>query len=112
MIHTSGILDSIDEEVAMKFTPPEDECNAQREFEVYTCLESINQTNKEAYGIPTVYYYGRWEGSIMMAITLLDSKLKDYQLKNMDILLIFREFVSYMYTVSLYTDHNQNRRHT
>lgn len=80
----------------MKFTPPEDECNAEREFEVYTYLESINQTDKEAYGIPTVYYYGRWEGCVLMAITLLD-KLKNYQMNSMDILIIFREFVSFMH---------------
>lgn len=79
----------------MKFTPPEDECNTEREFEVYTYLESINQTNKEAYGIPTVYYYGRWKGGVIMAITLFDPKLKDYQMNTMDILIIFREFVSY-----------------
>lgn len=93
-----GILLSIDQEVAMKFTPVEHEFYAKHEYEIYACLDAINNTKIEAFGIPSVYYYGRWNGHILMAITLLDTKLNaeqsDHQLNEADILIIFLEFVS------------------
>lgn len=87
-------------EVAMKFTLPDDEIEAVHEYAIYTYLDAVNNTGVESYGIPSVYYYGRWDNCVMMALTLLDTqfselcKSKEKKLTDLDILILIREFVS------------------
>lgn len=92
------MLTSVRVEVAMKFTPSKRADVAAREYEMYTYLNAINNTDVERYGIPTVYYYGTWKDNILIAVTLLDpafnKKSKDRELQEVDILITFREFVS------------------
>lgn len=84
--------------VAMKFTPEENKDNALKEYEMYTYLGAINNASTETCGIPSVYYYGQWNGCYLMAITLLDTE--SYQMRGpnginqVDVLIVFREFVS------------------
>lgn len=93
----------VEKEVAMKFTDSSKELgieNAAREYAIYSYLNAIynNDSSIEIYGIPSVYYYGRWERFILMALTLLDTTVKVRSISNeshvVDILIIFREFVS------------------
>lgn len=82
----------------MKFTPLKDGTNAEREYEAYTYLDAINNTDVEQYGIPAVYYYGTWDGYILMAITLLDSNYEggrriERKLNDIDIMILARDFV-------------------
>lgn len=83
----------------MKFISFEFEDKAAHEYSVYTCLGSIDNTQKNAFGIPSVYYYGWWKEYIMLATTLLDvesnRRIKNFQLNELDILIIFRELVCF-----------------
>lgn len=99
----TGTMIPFEKEVAMKFTDASQKFaseNAAREYAIYSYLNAIHNidSNIEIYGIPSVYYYGRWEGYILMALTLLDttveSKFKSNEINVLDILIIFREFVS------------------
>lgn len=85
-------------EVAMKFTPSKFEKSALDEYEIYTYLNAINNTSVEMYGIPSVYYFGRWNDYVLMAITLLDTKFdkvfSSEKIIELDVLIMFREFVS------------------
>lgn len=85
-------------EVAMKFTPPKFERSAINEYEIYTYLNAINNASVEMYGIPTVYYFGKWNDYVLMAITLLDTKFDKIfasdKIIELDVLIMFREFVS------------------
>lgn len=96
----TGTMIPAQKEVAMKFTDSSENFaieNAAREYTVYSYLNAIhnNDSNIEIYGIPSVYYYGRWDGFILMALTLLDATLKEKPESNvLDVLIIFREFVS------------------
>lgn len=93
-----GILNPPNVEVAMKFTSSEYEAEATREFEIYSYLNAVKNSSVEAFGIPSVYYCGRWNGYILMAITSLDSEIKkksdEGKVNNVDVMIIFREFVS------------------
>lgn len=99
------LLDPIRRDVAMKFT--QDAYFAEREFEIYTYLNAINNTDVERYGIPAVYYFGTWHDHVLMAITLLDSKFNECHrsrsFTEADILLIAREFVSFKTKKALLT---------
>lgn len=77
----------------MKFTHSTYELKADMEYEIYTCLNAINKPDVERYGIPAVYYYGKWKNYTMMAITLLDSKIKQI-FNDVDILIWFQDYVS------------------
>lgn len=73
--------------------------NAESEYRFYTYLDAINNTSVEAFGIPSVYYFGQWNGYFLMAITFLETELEtksmeNGQLTDADVLIIFREFVS------------------
>lgn len=92
---------ALNKEVAMKFTISANKFRAiaaAKEYAIYSYLNAINSTEIEMYGIPSVYYYGRWEGHILMAITLLDSQVKVFseprRINVLNVLIIFREFVS------------------
>lgn len=93
----AGVLLTMKIEVAMKFIPVEFENYARNERQAYITLNAVNNTEKEAYGIPTLYYDGRWEDYFMFGITLLDSEFanrKDNnQLTTVDKLIVFREMV-------------------
>lgn len=86
----------------MKFTTPEKEYLADKEYEMYSYLGAINDTNVERYGIPVVYYYGKCSqtGLILMAVSLLDQDITDLafskQLFENDVnfLILLRNFVS------------------
>lgn len=82
----------------MKFTKLSDAFKAKMEYEIYTCLNAINDPDVERYGIPAVYYYGKWENYILMAITLLDSRFKpnpkSSAINEVDVLILFKEIVS------------------
>lgn len=95
-----GTLRESHKEVAMKVTLPNDRVDAKHEYEIYSYLHAINNSAIEAYGIPSVYYYGHWNGCYLIAITLMDTKFNERcQLRyvnEVDILIISREFVSYI----------------
>lgn len=84
----------------MKFTISEYIAEATNEFEIYSYLNAVKNPSVEAFGIPSVYYCGRWNGYILMAITYLDSEIKKKsdkgKVNNVDVMIIFREFVSYI----------------
>lgn len=50
-------------EVAMKFSSFWATENTENEYEMYTYLDAINNPNVEAYGIPSIYYYGKWNNT-------------------------------------------------
>lgn len=82
----------------MKFTPSKFEKSALNEYEIYTCLNAINNESVEMVGVPCVYYFGRWNDYVLMAITLLDTKFDKIfasdKIIELDVLIMFREFVS------------------
>lgn len=85
-------------EIAMKFTPINVEIFASEEFKIYSYLNAINNTDVERYGIPSVYYYGKWNNYILMGITLLDAKFnKCFEcglFNGADALILMQQFVS------------------
>ncbi|XP_031635190.1 uncharacterized protein LOC116348350 [Contarinia nasturtii] len=92
-----GTLLTIDKEVAMKFISAEFENYAKNEHQAYKTLGAVNNTEKEVYGIPTLYHFGRWKNYFVLAITLLDSEFerrwKNCELTTMNKLIVFREMV-------------------
>lgn len=87
--------------VAIKFINEKiNKDQAKREYEMYTYLNAVNQTEPETYGIPTVYYYGRWNGCIVTAYTELEETLA-HRIENgfhsdYDILLLMQQFVRWV----------------
>ncbi|XP_031628619.1 uncharacterized protein LOC116344287 [Contarinia nasturtii] len=89
-----------DKVVAMKFSPTFKE-DIENEYAMYTYLGAINNSTVENYGIPTVYYYGKWEDCSMIAITPLDPQFNQIEenpekrssLTDVDIFIICREYV-------------------
>lgn len=81
----------------MKFTPFEKGAMAEREYEMYTYLNAINNPNVERYGIPAVYYDGTWNDHVLMAITLLDTEFGRRRvgrgLNDVDVMILARDFV-------------------
>lgn len=95
--------------VAIKFVADDKMKEAQKEFEILTYLGADKIANKianknttvEQYGIPAVYYYGHWEGYTVTAITKCDKDLIDIGNDGglndpLDILILFRNFVSFL----------------
>lgn len=84
----------------MKFTPVKYESYAKHEFEMYTSLYAINNSNIEGFGIPSVHYFGRLCDHILMALTFLDIDCEgifaNHNYIEADVLIIFREFVGYL----------------
>lgn len=93
-----GQMENNGKEVAIKFTPLEDKKQAMREYEIYSYLLAIDNPIAELFGVPSVYYFDRFENYMIMAMTLLEptfnQKCKNHELEFGDILIIFREFVS------------------
>lgn len=89
--------------MAIKFGTRETILDCQREYEMYTYLKATDpkKQNVERFGIPVVYYYGRWEGLILIAITKFDKDLidvdnEDHAFENpKDVLILIRNFVSF-----------------
>lgn len=82
----------------MKFTSSHDyKCEAKREYKIYSYLNAINNTDIERLGIPSVYYFGKWNDYILMATTLLDEtfnkRIHAKHVNETDLLIICREFV-------------------
>lgn len=50
----------LDIDVAMRFTPDVNKEQAHNEYKMYTYLNAINNKTSEKYGVPTVYYFGKW----------------------------------------------------
>lgn len=80
----------------MKITPAK--LDYTKEYDAYSYLGAIDNLNNEAFGIPTVYYFDMWSGCLVLATKLLESnlitKFKTNPIKPLDILIVFREFVS------------------
>lgn len=94
-----GIFLPIDKEIAVKFTELENKHLADAEYEMYTYLYAINNTDVERYGIPTVYYYGEWDHLIIMGLTLLDNGVDSKHLSESDVLIVLRDFVSFLFVI-------------
>lgn len=96
----AGINIADGHEVAVKFTTWGKRNEAMREFQMYFYLNSYKKPEVEQFGIPAVYYYGKWGNFIATAITRLDESLDDFfeepnQLSNpLDALILIRQFVS------------------
>lgn len=82
-------------EIAMKFT--KNEYEARNEYKMYVYLNAINNESSQAYGVPTIYYFGAWNNHFIMAMTLLDSESRktfdDGNFSKIDLLIKLREFV-------------------
>lgn len=82
----------------MKFTPLRIQIFASEEFKIYSYLNAINNDTVEEYGVPAVFYYGRWDDYILMAITLLDPEFnknfEDRLFDEADALIVIQQFVS------------------
>lgn len=109
ILFAGTLLKPIQMEVAMKFTPLKHGIAAEREYEAYSYLNAINNTAINNAGIPAVYFYGTWSDYVMLAITLMDSEYTDGRylktLKDIDILIIAREFVSRTQSFSHFMRH-------
>lgn len=91
----------MEREIAMKFTMNSQRAKATREYEMYTYLNAINNQSVEAFGIGAIYYFGSCLNGkyIVTGMTLLDPEFSEHiksgeQFTDIDILIIFREFVS------------------
>lgn len=82
----------------MKFILDKFVAAAENERQIYITLGAVNNTKNEAFGIPTLYHYGRWKNCIMIAVTVLDSEFeyrrRTLQWTVLDKLIVFREWVS------------------
>lgn len=99
-------------ELAMKFTPMEEQFEAAKEYVIYNYLDAVNNTGVEKFGIPSVHYFGLWEDHVLMAITLLDAdcmkKARNNEINELDTIIIFREFVSLTKASPLISNNNQS----
>lgn len=93
-----GSLIGHTKQYAVKMTYPMYEADARKEYEMYTYLKAIDNSDVEQYGIPAIYYYGVWRGLAVMAMTLFDSEfgksMEEKKFEELDVLIMFREFVS------------------
>lgn len=96
-----GVLNGM--RVAMKFVSSDFHRAATNEINAYVALGALNNTNLEAYGIPTLFHHGTWNNSYILATTLLDSKFeqtrKAGRLTAIDKLIVFREMVSCLFVI-------------
>lgn len=85
----------------MKFTKLEHKTTAEKEYKIYAYLNAINNPDVEAFGIPTIFYYGTWHDHVLMAMTLLESPLKRKikQITEVDLLIVFQQIVSRIYSI-------------
>lgn len=52
----------------MKFTPKAHENKSEREFEMYSYLNAIDDENVEKLGFATVHYYQEWNNEYMVMV--------------------------------------------
>lgn len=89
----------------MKFTPKVHKNKSDQEFEMYTYLNAIDDTNVEKFGLATVYYYNEWNKEYMVMVfprfeeDLIDALNRgcfNYTIKQgaANVLILFRNFVS------------------
>ncbi|XP_031617422.1 uncharacterized protein LOC116337179 [Contarinia nasturtii] len=94
-----GVLIKTNATVAMKFIPDADEVVADAEFASYRTLGAYGNRSRniEAYGVPKLHYYGKWNGSTLLGISLLDSEFAKRRVRARltvgDFLILFRELV-------------------
>lgn len=92
--------------VAVKFIESSNKASAEQEYRIYSYLHAIDNSTVERFGIPTVYYYGKWEDFIVIAITLcnrgsLNDYCDDFDLEiPLNNLIVFRQFVSFTRPIS------------
>lgn len=83
----------------MKFTLSCPGADAKHEYEIYSYLNAINNTEIEKYGIPCIYYYGQWKECQMIGMSLLgtefNNRYKHLDVNDLDVLILCREFVSH-----------------
>lgn len=97
--------------VAIKFVKDHQDQCCQREIEALSYLKAYKNESVEQFGIPVVYYYGRWQMYILTALTKLDndlfemSRYSTLRQNPLDVLILFRDFVSFLrlYRKSEYT---------
>lgn len=91
--------------VAIKFVPKTKRTTAEYELVIYKQLNAYKNPKIEDYGIPNVYYHGKWESFILTAITKLDQSFEDIQkihpILPLDMMILFRDFVSF-YDIQLF----------
>lgn len=87
--------------MAIKFAAKKNLIESAREFYMFVYMYAYRNPRLERFGIPVVYYRGRWESFTLTALTKLDKNLHDlvdeeHHLKNpLDVLILIRNFVSY-----------------
>lgn len=92
--------------VAVKFIESSNIAYAEHEYRIYSYLHAIDNPTVERFGIPAVYYYGKWKDFIVIAITLcergsLNDYCDDFDPENpLNNLIVFREFVSFTRQIS------------
>lgn len=83
--------------VAIKFIYKSNVEYAQREYEMYSYMKAINETNVQKYGITAVYYYDTWENFIVTAYPDLEETLAHRaeigRVETYDILFVIQQFV-------------------
>lgn len=91
------LLKPVKREIAMKFIPPRNKEFAEEEYTIYTCLNAINNTDVERYGIPSIYYFGSYKNYTMIGFTLLEKEFNsvfdDFDFDLIDVLVTIQEFV-------------------
>lgn len=96
----TGIRIADNKLVALKFMDGNRMEDPHREYKIYTYLHAIATPNVERFGIPTVYYYKKWKGFILMVLSYLNggdliTAVEAGHFKNpLDSLILFRDFVS------------------
>lgn len=84
--------------MAIKFIP-EASSGGDKEFAIFQHLRADVDPGVENFGIPAVYYHGKWKSFILCAITKLDETLEEIKrtklILPMDIMILFRNFVSF-----------------
>lgn len=104
-------------EYAIKITYPMYVTEARKEIEMYTYLHAIKKSENSMLEletkseiIPVIYYYGMWkerENFTVMAMTLFDPEfgisIENKRFEQLDIMIMFREFVSSIYNIHIHT---------
>lgn len=84
--------------VALKFVPKVNISFTNREIQIYSYLDAIDNPDVEKYGIPNVYYYGKWGTYMLTVFSLFDYDLMNvaehFPNHSINSLILFRDFVS------------------
>lgn len=84
--------------VAIKFDINKNTSDAENEFEILQHLRAHKNRNVERFGIPAVYYYGRWMCCSLTAISKFDKSIEEIHnetiIHPLDAMILLRNFVS------------------